>query len=100
MPPGETKPVARACPRYCSGDCRLAQSAAASTPSPTPETSPASGAAAPTPPLRRRCTLVLASADLPFPDASCAVDEIQRRPVLVSERAPDHVIAVDRDRIR
>ena len=40
-----------------------------------------------------------ALAEVAEPDAPVAVDEVERRPVLVGERAPDRVVVVDRNRV-
>ena len=42
---------------------------------------------------------VLALAEVVVPDAPCRVREVDRRPVVVREGAPDGVVAIDRDRV-
>ena len=44
--------------------------------------------------------VVVAFTEPVMPDASLGVDEVQSRPVVVRERVPDRVVAVDRDRVR
>ena len=43
--------------------------------------------------------LVASFAELLVADDALLVDEVQRRPVVVVERAPDRVVVVDRDRV-
>jgi len=44
--------------------------------------------------------VVIALAEPVMADAPLGVDEVQSRPILIRERVPDRVVAVDRDRIR
>ena len=43
--------------------------------------------------------VVLALAEVMLANASARIDEVERGPVLVLERAPDRVVVVDHDRI-
>ena len=43
--------------------------------------------------------LVVAFAELMMPDVPLRIDEVERRPIFVVERAPYRIVAVDRDRI-
>jgi hypothetical protein len=43
--------------------------------------------------------LVVALTEAVMADLPLCIDEVQRRPVVVAERIPDPIVAVDRDRI-
>ena len=49
--------------------------------------------------MTRSHSLVRALAEVVVADAPLGVGEVQRRPVVVAERAPDRVVVVDRDRV-
>ena len=48
---------------------------------------------------RHLCRRVLALAEMVVPNPTLRVGEVQRRPVVVGEGAPDGVVVVDRDRV-
>ena len=81
----------------------MSQSAGASTPAASTDTTPSSLPAAPgfpKQPLNGLLGLfVFALAKVMLANAAPRVDEVERRPILVLEGAPDGVVVVDHDRV-